>query len=423
MEQAESLVEVSSKIIDGEAADTPVRFMASGRTEQITEGVYFVPIFSNVIVVETDSSLVLVDTGPWAAAQAAASRIREVSDKPVSHAVYTHGHIDHVFGIVPLEESQGSRAVVIGHEDVGRRFDRYILTAGYNQSINRRQFSMPNLEWPLQFRYPDVTYRDEYRFEVGDEEFQVFHARGETDDHSWVWLPQRRVLCTGDLVIWCTPNAGNPQKVQRYVIEWAQALRRMAEFEAEFLLPGHGLPVAGKERVRTILADTASLLEAIHDQVVKYMNEGETLDAILAKVEFPEELLEKPYLRPVYDDPEFIVRNIWRLYGGWYDGNPANLKPPSFGRLAAELAQLCGGWQCLAGRALELSEGGDYRLAAALAELAWAAHKDPGSARVRAEVFEAFAASETSLMAKGIYGDAAREARAWISAAGKESER
>ena len=41
----------------------------------------------------------------------------------------------------------------------------------------------------------------------------------------------------------------------------------------------------------------------------------------------PAHLLERPYLRPVYDEPEFVVRNVYRLYGGWWDGNPANLKP------------------------------------------------------------------------------------------------
>ena len=58
------------------------------------------------------------------------------------------------------------------------------------------------------------------------------------------------------------------------------------------------------------------------------MNEGAPLDDIIHTVRAPRRLLERPYLRPVYDEPEFIVRNVWRLYGGWYDGNPARLKPP-----------------------------------------------------------------------------------------------
>ena len=50
----------------------------------------------------------------------------------------------------------------------------------------------------------------------------------------------RRLLCVGDMFIWVVPNAGNPQKVQRYPLEWARALRAMAALDAEVMLPGHG---------------------------------------------------------------------------------------------------------------------------------------------------------------------------------------
>ena len=65
-----------------------------------------------------------------------------------------------------------------------------------------------------------------------------------------MWAPDRKVLCTGDLFIWASPNCGNPQKVQRYAIEWARALDEMAALGAEVLLPGHGLPIIGADRVR-----------------------------------------------------------------------------------------------------------------------------------------------------------------------------
>ncbi len=76
-------------------------------------------------------------------------------------------------------------------------------------------------------------------------DFELHHAKGETDDHSWAWLPQHKAICAGDFFIWVFPNAGNPQKVQRYPLEWAAALREMAARGAELLLPAHGLPIAG----------------------------------------------------------------------------------------------------------------------------------------------------------------------------------
>src|SRR4029434_8619125 len=87
------------------------------------------------------------------------------------------------------------------------------------------------------------TFENRHAFEVGGTRFELHHAKGETDDHAWVFLPQTKTLCTGDLFIWAAPNAGNPQKVQRYAVEWAAALREMAALSPEFLLPRHGLPI------------------------------------------------------------------------------------------------------------------------------------------------------------------------------------
>jgi alkyl sulfatase BDS1-like metallo-beta-lactamase superfamily hydrolase len=127
-------------------------------------------------------------------------------------------------------------------------------------------------------------------------------------------------------------------------------------------------------------------------------------------VQAPAHLLDKPYLRPVYDEPEFVVRNLWRLYGGWYDGNPARLKPPTDAAIALEVASLAGGASRLAARATELAAEGDLRLAGHLAELAaQAAPDDPGVHRVRADVFGQRAAAERSTMSKGVFSWAQRE--------------
>jgi alkyl sulfatase BDS1-like metallo-beta-lactamase superfamily hydrolase len=230
-------------------------------------------------------------------------------------------------------------------------------------------------------------------------------------------VPSLRVLCCGDLFIWASPYAGNPQKVQRYPREWAAALRTMAALDPapELLLPGHGFPIRGVERIREALLDTALLLESLVDQALALMNEGARLDDVLHSVLAPPELLDKPYLRPVYDEPEFVVRNVWRLYGGWYDGNPASLKPAPEPLLASELAALAGGAEVLARRARELAGAADdvsLRLAGHLAELATQA--DPASAfahEVRAEVFERRADAATSTMAIGVFRWAASESK------------
>jgi alkyl sulfatase BDS1-like metallo-beta-lactamase superfamily hydrolase len=143
------------------------------------------------------------------------------------------------------------------------------------------------------------------------------------------------------------------------------------------------------------------------------MNAGCRLDALLHEVRLPVSLLDKPYLRPVYDEPEFVVRNVWRLYGGWYDGNPAHLKPAREQALALEVATLAGGARALAKRAQELALQGELRLACELVEWAGlAAPDDRGVHGVRAEIYLARRKQELSLMSKSIYADAARRSQA-----------
>lgn len=90
---------------------------------------------------------------------------------------------------------------VIAHKNTARRFDRYSLTRKLNAAINYRQFQ-GSVGWPSSYRYPDVEYDDEVKLTIGDEEIHLFHSRGETDDGTWVWLPKRKVICSGDLFIW-----------------------------------------------------------------------------------------------------------------------------------------------------------------------------------------------------------------------------
>jgi alkyl sulfatase BDS1-like metallo-beta-lactamase superfamily hydrolase len=162
--------------------------------------------------------------------------------------------------------------------------------------------------------------------------------------------------------------------------------------------------------VRQALEDGAELLETLLERTLAMMNQGARLDDIVHAVRAPEHLLARPYLRPIYDEPEFVVRNIWRYYGGWYDGDPSHLKPAPAGAVAQELATLAGGAQRLADRATELAAAGDLRLASHLAELAaQAAPDDKAVHAVRAEVFGARAGEEASTMSKGIYSWAQHE--------------
>jgi alkyl sulfatase BDS1-like metallo-beta-lactamase superfamily hydrolase len=112
------------------------------------------------------------------------------------------------------------------------------------------------------------------------------------------------------------------------------------------------------------------------------------------------------------------VRNIWRQFGGWWDGAPSRLKPARDEAVAVELASIAGGADVLMRRAVELAAAGDLRLACHLADFAgWAAPEDPTIHEERAKVYETRRKSEASLMAKGIFRGASRESEQVIKAA------
>ncbi len=385
----------------------------TGKHEELAPGLVFFHTWANVTALRTEAGLVLVDTGNFATRDRTFAAVRAVDSAPLAAAVYTHGHVDHACGLPPFlaeaREKRRPEPAIVAHRNVAARFDRYRMTAPWNGLINSRQFSVA-ATWPTEYQYPGTVYDTTHALEVGGVRLELTHARGETDDHTWLWWPARRILFTGDLFFWVAPNAGNPQKVQRYAAEWARALRAMADRGAELLIPGHGAPVVGAARVHQALSDTALWLETLVNETVTRMNAGLALEDILAEVKPPAHLSERPYLQAVYDEPDYVIRNIWRLYGGWWDGQPAHLKPAREAEIGLEVAALAGGIDAVVARARALAAEGRLALASHLID--WVAAAAPNSWAVhdaRADIYLARAQNSEALMTRGIFSEAARE--------------
>ena len=110
-------------------------------------------------MVDTPDGLVVVDTSGVFNAQGVHGTVRKWSGSRLDTAIFTHGHIDHVFGVDLYEEEARANGWapprVIAHEAIRARFERYVMTAGYNAVINQRQFKAPGLRWPTEYRIPD----------------------------------------------------------------------------------------------------------------------------------------------------------------------------------------------------------------------------------------------------------------------------
>ncbi|MGB1191116.1 MAG: MBL fold metallo-hydrolase, partial [Pseudomonadales bacterium] len=239
------LLELSTGILDGRLSpdETGPVNRINFQLSSISERIAVVEAFSHCIVFETDDGLLGFDTSSVQGGDRVVSAIRKWRETPFHTLIYTHGHIDHVGGcgaFMASAEAHGHQHPrLVGHENIKARFDRYQSTDGYNAVINRRQFGQfsrrgyevggDNQFLPSTTQAPDLTYSSQMTLDIGGLSVELNHAKGETDDHTWGWIPAHRAICAGDFFIWCFPNAGNPQKVQRYPAEWARAMRAMAK--------------------------------------------------------------------------------------------------------------------------------------------------------------------------------------------------
>jgi alkyl sulfatase BDS1-like metallo-beta-lactamase superfamily hydrolase len=386
-------------------------FFTEGGIEHFGNGVHLLRLFANTCIIETDEGVVLFDVGLEFNGPRIVEEVRAITDKPVRYIVYGHGHADHAFGAQAIftdaEACGHPRPVILAQENVPKRFDRYREMLPYHEHINRIQFGIPE-DFPAFSRtyiYPDETYSDAMSFTLGGTVFELRHAMGETDDATWMWVPELDTVCVSDLWVWSCPNVGNPFKVQRYALEWAEALEAVAALSPGLMLPGHGAAIADAETVKDACLTVARALRFLHDQVVAMLNEGKWQDEILRSFEWPAEFAESPYLAPIYGHPYFIVQGLLRLYHGWFDGNASHLFPSSSSRIAGEVLGLTASPDRVLDRARALAKGGDTQLALHLVDfvLDGADELRTEALELKAECLNRLADREKSFIARNIF--------------------
>ncbi len=395
--------------------------LTSGRkdatVEVVGDGIAHFHGFCNVGFAWGDGQALAVDTSNPVMGAAAAAALRELTPDPLAYIVYTHGHVDHVGGasafIASAEERGHARPVVWAHELVPERFRRYLATWAWNNEVNRRQFQLPaGIDaFPKRFVPPDQTYRDGATLRLGAEPVELHHAKGETDDATWVWLPQRATAMVGDLSVQSLPNTGNPNKPQRYTREWAETLEAIAGRRPRIVIPGHGDPLRGDHALE-VLQETARALRYLHDAVQERLNAGLWPDEIVdAGIDLPDDLAQKPYLRPIYGCAEFVVRDVLRTYAGWWGGNPAELMPAGRTAVARDVVDVAGRDR-LVDKVRALQRQGELRRALHLAVLlARAEAADATMQELVAQICDALAERESSFIVRNFYRSAAAHAR------------
>jgi len=316
----------------------------------------FASNFANTCAFDTEDGLVIFDVPIRQFSQKTFDEVRKITSKPVKYIILSHGHFDHAFGYAPfieeIKKNGWDMPEVIAHENCVKRFEKYDILDKYHDWINKQQFSSvfkggnDSVVSASETLNPTIILKanqSSYSFKLGDVNFEIYHDIGETDDSLWLWAPEKKTICTGDLMVSSFPNVGNPFKVQRYPKDWAIAMEKMREKNAEYLVPGHGRLIEGKENVRDVLSITAEAMHFVHDEIVKRLNEGKWFEQIYHEMLeiYPEKFKKHKILSDIYGSYRFAIHAVYRLYHGWYNsGNPTDLFPSKTDDIAREFLRL-----------------------------------------------------------------------------------
>ena len=238
----------------------------------VADGVYVAVGYSmaNVTLIVGDGGTIIVDTTSKVDdAQAVKAEFAKISSAPVRAIIYTHSHPDHtggasVFAGTDRPEIYSHQLFVDRVPDLGRagrdggdQFGSTLPEALYINGGTGTEFGRPSgpaamKTGPLP---PTKTFSgDRLALTIAGVRLELLHTPGETNDGISVWLPDTRVLLTGDLFLKAFPNLYAIRgAAPRPVMTWVGSLTRLIALGAEHVVPGHTRPVLGATNARDAL--------------------------------------------------------------------------------------------------------------------------------------------------------------------------
>ena len=220
----------------------------------------------NTAVLTGGDGVLMIDTKVENSVDKLLAKIAELSERPIRFVIITHWHFDHTGG---NEKVAKTGATIIAHENVRK----HMSIEHDMKMLNKKVPPASEMARPL------VTFKKEITFHLNGEEVKVFHvAHGHTDGDAVVYFQNANVIHMGDLYfegfypyigIYSGGSINGMIKVINQVLPMID--------EHTKVVPGHG-PLSNKVQ----LQEYVSMLTAIRDNVSRLIQEGNTMEKVVA---------------------------------------------------------------------------------------------------------------------------------------------
>lgn len=376
--------------------------------------------YSNFGFIETDNGIVVVDAGwfPTPTANAYAL-LREQTDKPIIAVIYTHLHMDHYGGIQAMLPSDASANIPIygpadwqstiamgqsvTHRATLRRAFMQMgipIPEGLEGTVGNGIGPSPRLESNDALSYPPtIEVSEKVSITIDGVDLEIFPAEGDVPEHLWVWLPEERVLFSGD-----SPPHGVFPAVETARFEMGRdpnkmmaAVQKTIDLDPLAIVPGHSSIISDHSEIRELMTLTRDTIQFLIDQVDRFYLTNRSVDDLLNTINLPPAVAQHPQLQPYYHRWEWMMQQRFTKRAGFIDDWMDYLTHNAYDE-AARLIPALGG----RGKVLEMAEANistDPQWAARLATyllLTDAADDDARQVRQQASIRFAQVTSSTN---------------------------
>jgi glyoxylase-like metal-dependent hydrolase (beta-lactamase superfamily II) len=280
---------------------------------------------NSVVIVGDDGVLVFDTNGTPLAAEAVLARIRKLTDKPVRWIVNSHWHWDHWYGTdvyrrafpdaVAVTQERG-RTMMAGPAVEWNRPGMEEQLPGFLASVEEQvrkgeaaatpPDNLPRLKALLaegrlfldqkrtaRLVVPEVTFDQRMDIDLGGRTVQVLnYGRAVTPGDAFLWLPEEKILATGDLLIDPVTFA-----LSVYPTEWLRTMERLDRLDARILVPGHGAPMRDEGHLRATIEAMRMLLDLAPEAKARGLDPEAAREEMMPK-------LHDVMVRITKDDPQ-----------------------------------------------------------------------------------------------------------------------